>query len=203
MRLDVLLEEVRACTLCEAHLPLGPRPLVRASGRAKIVIIGQAPGKAAHASGTPWDDRSGARLRAWLGMCERDFYDDGMVAIVPMGFCYPGRGRGGDLPPRPECAAAWHDRLLRSLEHVQLTVLVGRYAFEHKLGGRYASLTEAVGSWEDLLPSMIVLPHPSPRINRWLAKHGWFEREVLPALRERVAGAITPRRRPGSPLPGW
>ena len=197
MRLDVLLKEVRACTLCEAHLPLGPRPLVQASARARVVIIGQAPGAAAHESGKPWDDRSGARLREWLGIGETEFYDANRVAIVPMGFCYPGTGRGGDLPPRPECAVAWHERLLGSLKNIQLTMLVGRYAFEHKLGDRYASLTEAVGAWEELLPSMIVLPHPSPRNNRWLSKHAWFERDVLPALRERVAEAITPRRRPG------
>lgn len=202
MRLDVLLDEVRACRVCEAHLPMGPRPLVRASSGSRMVVIGQAPGAAAHARGTPWDDASGARLRQWLGLDNTVFSDARRVAIMPMGFCYPGTGRGGDRPPRPECAPLWHDRLLGAMPDVQLTVLVGRYAFERRLGGRYATLTEAVRAWADLLPSMVVLPHPSPRNNRWLARHGWFEREALPPLRERVSEVLTPHPPPGSPLPG-
>ena len=196
MHLDLLLKDVRACRFCEVHLPLGPRPLVQASTRSRIVIIGQAPGKAAHESGKPWADRSGDRLRDWLGVDDETFYDETQVAIVPMGFCYPGTGERGDLPPRPECAATWHERLRRALGGVELVVLAGRYAIEHELGGRYGTLTEAVAAWPHLLPSKIALPHPSPRNNRWLARHDWFERETVPALRERVTAVLTRRRPP-------
>lgn len=190
MRLKVLLDDIRSCTICAEHLPLGPRPLLQAASSSRVLIIGQAPGSVAHASGVPWDDRSGQRLREWLGVDDQIFYDPKRIALAPMGFCYPGSGNGGDLPPRPECAQAWHGPLLASLKRVDLTILIGRYAFEHKIGDRYGTLTEAVGGWAELLPEMIVLPHPSPRNNRWLAKHAWFERDVLPALRERIKDLV-------------
>ncbi len=186
MKLTVLMDEIRSCALCAEHLPLGPRPLLQAAPGSRVLVIGQAPGSVAHASGIPWDDRSGHRLREWLGVDDATFYDPRRIALVPMGFCYPGSGAGGDLPPRPECAAKWHEPLLASLKNVGLTVIVGRYAFEHKLGEHSRTLTDAIGAWEGLLPEVIVLPHPSPRNNRWLAKHPWFEREVLPVLRSRV-----------------
>lgn len=186
MRLNVLLSEIRSCTICAEHLPLGPRPLLQAAPSSRVLIIGQAPGSVAHASGIPWDDRSGQRLREWLGVNDKTFYDPKKIALAPMGFCYPGSGKGGDLPPRPECAQTWQEPLLKALEKVELTVLIGRYAYEHKIGDRFGTLTEAVRAWEELLPETIVLPHPSSRNNRWLAKHPWFERDVLPALRGRI-----------------
>ncbi len=190
MRLDVLIREVRACTLCAEHLPLGPRPLLQASANARVLLIGQAPGSVAHASGTPWSDRSGQRLREWLGVSEQVFYDASRFAILPMGFCYPGGGSGGDLPPRPECAPAWHGKLRTSLQHIELTVLIGRYAFGYELGDRYDNLTQAVQASADLLPEKIVLPHPSPRNNRWLARNPWFTKDVVPALQARVAAIL-------------
>lgn len=186
MRLNVLLSEIRSCTTCAEQLPLGPRPLLQAAPSSRVLIIGQAPGSVAHASGVPWDDRSGQRLREWLGVDDKTFYDPKKIALAPMGFCYPGSGKGGDLPPRPECAQTWQEPLLKALKKVELTVLIGRYAYEHKIGDRFGTLTEAVRAWEELLPETIVLPHPSPRNNRWLAKHPWFERDVLPALRGRI-----------------
>lgn len=186
MRLNVLLSEIRSCTICAEHLPLGPRPLLQAAPSSRVLIIGQAPGSVAHASGVPWDDRSGQRLREWLGVDDDTFYDPQKIALSPMCFCYPGSGKGGDRPPRPECAEAWQGPLLKSLKKVDLTILIGRYAYEHMIGNRYGTLTEAVGAWGELLPETIVLPHPSPRNNRWLAKHPWFERKVLPALRGRI-----------------
>ncbi len=190
MRLNVLLEEVRGCTLCADYLPLGPKPLLQAAPSARVLLIGQAPGSAAHDSGVPWDDRSGQRLREWLGIDEETFYDPKRVALVPMGFCYPGTGKGGDLPPRPECAPAWHDKLRSSLKRIQLTVLLGRYAFEHELGNRYATLTEATRDYANLLPRTMVLPHPSPRNNRWLARNPWFLRKAVPALQSRLQEAL-------------
>lgn len=190
MRLNVLLSEIRSCTICAEHLPLGPRPLVQAAPSSRVLIIGQAPGSVAHTSGIPWDDRSGQRLREWLGVGDETFYNPKQIALAPMGFCYPGSGKGGDLPPRPECAEAWQGPLLKSLKKVDLTILIGRYAYEHMTGDRYGTLTEAVGAWEELLPETIVLPHPSPRNNRWLAKHPWFERKVLPVLRGRIRDLV-------------
>jgi len=182
MRLPVLLKEVRVCRECEASLPLGPRPLLQASGQSRILIIGQAPGSAAHESGIPWDDRSGERLRDWLGVTDEQFYDPKQIALMPMGFCYPGKGKSGDMPPRPECAPLWHDELLKKLKSVALTIYVGRYAIAHYLPDRFGSITEAVKGFDDLLPDRIVLPHPSPRNNIWLKKHPWFQRRTLPAL---------------------
>ena len=190
MRLNVLLEEIRGCTLCADHLPLGPKPLLQAAPSARVLLIGQAPGSTAHASGKPWDDRSGQRLREWLGIDEETFYDPKRVALVPMGFCYPGTGNGGDLPPRPECAPAWHQKLRGSLKRIELTILLGRYAYEHELGDRYDTLTEATRDYLNLLPHTMVLPHPSPRNNRWLAQNPWFLNNAVPALQTRLQQAM-------------
>ncbi|MDJ0839891.1 MAG: uracil-DNA glycosylase family protein [Acidobacteriota bacterium] len=182
-----LLREVRQCRHCEAHLPLGPRPVIQVHPDAKILIIGQAPGTRVHASGVPWDDPSGNRLRAWMGLDKAEFYDETLVGILPMGFCYPGKGTSGDLPPRPECAPLWHPRLLAMMSKVRLTLLIGRYAQARYLGPeRKANLTQTVRAWADFLPTRLPLPHPSPRNARWQAKNPWFDKEVIPALREAV-----------------
>ncbi len=187
--LDALLAEVRACRICAGDLPLGPRPVLRASVAARILIAGQAPGTKVHESGIPWDDPSGERLRHWLAVERETFYDEGRIAIVPMGFCYPGRHpRGGDLPPRPECAAAWHDRLMAALARVELIVLAGAYAHAYHLGPRRKrSLTETVRAHADYAPRYVPLPHPSWRTIGWQKRNPWFEAEVLPLLRRRVA----------------
>ncbi|MCM2336530.1 MAG: uracil-DNA glycosylase family protein [Pseudomonas sp.] len=185
--LDDLLADIRACRLCEAALPLGPRPVLRASAGARLLVVGQAPGTKVHASGIPWDDASGRRLRDWLGLEPDDFYDASRVAIVPMGFCYPGRAGSGDAPPRPECRATWHPRLLPLLPHVELTLLIGQYAQAYFLGGgRKATLTDTVRAWRAFAPALLPLPHPSPRNVGWFKANPWFEREVVPELRARV-----------------
>jgi uracil-DNA glycosylase len=189
--LDLLLRAVRDCRMCEAHLPLGPRPLLSASETSRILIVGQAPGVRAHMRGVPWDDPSGERLRAWMGVDRETFYDASRIAIVPMGFCYPGRGNGGDLPPRPECAAHWLDPLLAKLPGIELTLLVGRYAQRHFLGtARKGSLAETTKAWREYGAQYLPLPHPSPRNQPWLKRHPWFERESLPALRARVGALL-------------
>ncbi|WP_321795896.1 uracil-DNA glycosylase family protein [Burkholderia sp. BCC1988] len=189
--LDVLLTEIRACRACEADLPLGPRPVVRAHRDARILIVGQAPGARVHASGIPWDDASGKRLRDWLGVDADTFYDETRFAIVPMGFCYPGRGASGDNPPRPECAPLWIDRLLAELPSIRLTLLIGQYAQRHFLRDtRQATLTDTVHAWRDYGPDMLPLPHPSPRNQAWFKHHPWFDAEVVPELRRRVAPLI-------------
>lgn len=185
--LDALLADVRACRVCEQYLPLGPRPIVRAGREARILIVGQAPGTRVHASGIPWNDASGERLRAWLGVDAPAFYDESLFAIIPMGFCYPGRGTGGDNPPRPECAPLWMDKLLAELPNIRLTLLIGQYAQRHFLGRRRKpSLTETVKAWEEYAPAFIPLPHPSPRNRAWFQRHPWFESEVLTMLRDSV-----------------
>ncbi len=189
MRLDDLLVEVRACRICADRLPHEPRPVVQLGGSARLVIIGQAPGRRVHESGVPWDDPSGRTLRAWLGLTDGEFYDPDLVALVPMGFCYPGKGSSGDLPPRTECAPAWHDRVLDQLPDDRLTILIGAYAI-----GRYlpdaGNVTEAVGAWREHLPSHLVLPHPSPRNQGWLRRNPWFEADTVPDLRRRVAEVV-------------
>lgn len=186
--LATLLRDVRACTVCAAHLPLGPRPVVRASVDARVLIVGQAPGARVHASGIPWDDASGKRLRQWLGVDDATFYDETRIALVPMGFCYPGKGRSGDNPPRPECAPLWFERLRSAMPRIELTVLIGQYAQRHVLGARrHASLTETVAAWREHGPSIVALPHPSPRNVAWFKRHPWFDDEIVPMLRERVA----------------
>lgn len=185
--LDSLLQTVRACRVCEAHLPLGPRPVLQASATAKILIVGQAPGAKVHVSGVPWDDRSGVRLRGWMGIDAPIFYDRSCVAIVPMGYCYPGRGASGDLPPRRECAPLWLDRLLALLPQIELTLLVGRYAQAHFLRGRgHVSVTATTREWRAHAPHIIPLPHPSPRNIAWFKANPWFDDELLPVLRHNV-----------------
>lgn len=185
-----LLDEVRACTLCAAHLPEGPRPVLQLHPDARLLIAGQAPGRRVHASGVPFDDPSGERLRDWLGVTRETFYDAARVAILPMGFCYPGTGRSGDLPPRPECAEHWRARLLDTLRRCELTLVIGRYAQAWHLPDAPATLTEAVRAWRDHAPAVFPLPHPSPRNNRWLKQNPWFESELLPELRVQVSRAL-------------
>ncbi len=190
--LEELLDQVRACRVCAEHLPLGPRPVLRAAAGARLLIIGQAPGTKVHESGIPWNDRSGERLREWLDMEREIFYDQDRVAIVPMGFCYPGRDpRGGDNPPRPECAPLWHPPLTAALPDVELTLLVGLYAQSRYLGPRRkGSLTDTVRAWRDYGPGHLPLPHPSWRNTAWLKKNPWFEAELLPELRARIRGVL-------------
>lgn len=190
--LDALLREIRACRLCEAHLPLGPRPVLAASASARLLIVSQAPGARVHETGIPWNDASGRRLREWLQLDEATFYDAQRVAIVPMGFCYPGRAGSGDAPPRPECRATWHPRLLPLLREVEFTLSIGQYAQAWCLGTRRkATLTETVRAWREYLPDNMPLPHPSPRNVGWFKANPWFEAEVLPALRERVHAVLS------------
>lgn len=188
--LSHLLTEIRACTVCAEHLPAGPRPIVQASSRSRIVIIGQAPGRKVHESGIPWDDASGRRLREWLDLTPEQFYDPELVAIVPMGFCYPGSAKSGDLPPRPECAPLWHEPLLAELPDDRLDVIIGMYAQARYIANRPKTLTETVAKWRDYLPRQVVLPHPSPRNQHWPKKNRWFETEALPAVRERVRDVV-------------
>ncbi len=190
-QLDALLADIRACRLCEAQLPLGPRPVLRASGTSRLLIVGQAPGTKVHASGIPWDDASGKRLREWLEMDVDTFYDASRIAIVPMGFCYPGKSGSGDAPPRPECRATWHPLLLPMLGQVRLTLLIGQYAQHYFLGERRkATLTDTVRAWRDYMPEYLPLPHPSPRNIGWFKANPWFEHDVVPALREQVREAF-------------
>lgn len=192
-----LLSDVRACTICSAHLPQNPRPVFQVSSKARILVAGQAPGRKVAQSGIPFDDPSGDRLRLWMGLDKDVFYDPSIVAILPMGFCYPGRGGGGDLPPRPECAATWRARLLDRLPHLQLTLAIGQYAqtWHLKQPRAQATLTETVHAWRDYWPSVVPLPHPSPRNNIWFRRNPWFEQEVLPPLQARVK-ALRRRTRP-------
>lgn len=181
-----LLADIRACRHCEQTLPLGPNPVVRASATARLLIVGQAPGTKVHATGIPWNDPSGDRLRHWLQLEPEQFYDESLVAIVPMGFCYPGRGKSGDLPPEPACAPLWHERLLEQMPNLALVLLVGSYAQNHYLGKSRETLTQRVQRWPEFGPRFFPLPHPSPRNNLWLRRNPWFETEAVPALRDRV-----------------
>ncbi|MEO6169613.1 MAG: uracil-DNA glycosylase family protein [Lysobacter sp.] len=190
--LDRMLVDIRACRLCEAHLPLGPRPVLAAAAGARLLIAGQAPGRKVHLSGVPWDDASGARLREWLGTDAATFYDPSQVAIVPMGFCYPGKAGSGDAPPRPECRATWHSRLLPLLPGVRLNILIGQYAQAYFLGPhRPGNLTATMRQWRDFLPRYLPLPHPSPRNVAWFKANPWFEGEVLPELKDAVRTALS------------
>jgi len=195
-KLDRMLREIRACQICAAHLPHGPRPVLQASATARLLIVSQAPGRKVHLSGVPFDDVSGDRLREWMQIDRDTFYDASRVAIVPMGFCFPGSAHGGDLPPRPECAPTWHPRLLPLLSQVQLTLVIGQYAQMGLLGApRGTRLTDTVQRWRDYLPSgRLPLPHPSPRNRPWVMHNLWFEAELLPVLRRRVAAALAPPR---------
>lgn len=192
--LAATLAAARGCRVCEVHLPLGPRPVLRAAATARLLIVGQAPGTRVHETGIPWNDRSGMRLRDWLQLDPEVFYDETRVAILPMGLCYPGVDpRGGDNPPRPECAPLWHPPLIAALPRVELTLLVGQYAQKRYLGARRRkSLTETVMSWRDYGPAFLPLPHPSWRNTAWMKRNPWFEAEVLPELRGRIAALIPP-----------
>ena len=199
MELGGLLAEIRACRVCADVLPHGPRPIVAAGRSARILIIGQAPGSKVHASGAAWDDDSGDRLREWTGLSRETFYDPQAVAQMPSGFCYPGKGVSGDLPPRPECAPLWHDRLLAQLPQLRLILLVGRYAQALYLPRSFApSMTEAVRRFADAPPRLFPLPHPAWRSRLWMTKHPWFGLAVLPHLRLRVQQALVC----GEPMPG-
>ncbi|MEZ6234929.1 MAG: uracil-DNA glycosylase family protein [Phycisphaerales bacterium] len=192
MRLPQLLADARACTTCAAQLPHEPRSLLQAAPSSRILIIGQAPGAAAHASGIPWDDRSGQRLRDWLALTPEQFYDPRLVALMPMGFCFPGSAtsragaKSADLAPRAECAPQWHPPLLAALKRVELTIYLGQYAFARYLADEFDTITAAARAFTTLLPTRLALPHPSPRNNLWLKKHPWFEAEALAAIRTRV-----------------
>ncbi|MEM7368914.1 MAG: uracil-DNA glycosylase family protein [Bacteroidota bacterium] len=192
MPLESLLTEIRACRYCEAHLPLGPRPVLSAAPSARILIAGQAPGTRVHATGIPWNDPSGDKLRKWLDMDREFFYDETNIAIIPLGFCYPGKGKGGDLPPRPECADLWQDRLMEALPNVKLILALGQYAIKYHLKKkRKKNLTETVKDWQLYAKDGVIpLVHPSPRNFRWHRKNPWFEEEVVPEMRIKVWEAL-------------
>ena len=186
-----LLKEIRSCSVCADFLPLGPRPIVAANEQSKIAIVGQAPGSKVHKTGVPWDDPSGKQLRKWLGVTDDEFYNEELFALIPMGFCYPGKGKSGDLPPRPECAPMWHEELFGQMPNLKLIVLIGQYAQHYYLGDKMdKNLTETVRNYKNHLPSYFVLPHPSPRNRFWLIKNPWFEDVVLPELKKRILRLI-------------
>ncbi len=188
--LPQLLQQVRACTLCAPYLALGPRPVLQVAETARILIAGQAPGRKVHDSGVPFDDASGQRLRQWMGIDANVFYDPTRVAILPMGFCYPGTGKSGDLPPRGECAPQWRAQLLQTMPNIELTLVIGQYALAWHLPNATSSLTDTVKAWQDHWPAVLPLPHPSPRNNIWLKANPWFAAEVVPQLQARVAAVL-------------
>lgn len=190
-KLNKLVQEVRACTLCAKHLPFAPNPIVRPSSTAKVLIVGQAPGTRVHETGIPWNDPSGDKLRDWMGIDRDLFYNNKKIAIMPTGFCYPGKGKSGDLPPRPECAPTWHPQLLKYMRNVELILLIGQYAQTYYLKElKKNTLTETVRAWKEYRPLYLPMPHPSPRNKLWLKKNVWFEQEVVPALRRRLKNLI-------------
>ena len=194
VNVEELLREARACRVCAAALPQEPKPILRVSAGARLLIVGQAPGRRVQETGIPWNDPSGDRLRAWLGLSREGFYDEKHVAIIPAGLCYPGTGSHGDLPPRPECAPLWHPRFRAALPHLRLTLVIGGYAQAYYLGKRRKpSLAETVRAWREYLPDYFPLPHPSPRNQRWFQDHPWLEAEIIPEVRRRVAAVL---RRP-------
>lgn len=187
-----LLAEIRACTVCTNHLPNEPRPILQASIHSKIIIIGQAPGQKVQNSGIPWDDASGDELRRWLGVSKEQFYDDKLFALVPMGFCYPGKGTSGDLPPRPECAPLWHAALLKNMNKAKLIILIGQYSQNYYLGEALKTrLTDTVKNYAEYLPKYLPLVHPSPRNRIWQKKNPWFEKEVVPILRMIISNQLS------------
>jgi len=189
--MDKLLNEISKCTICLPHLQHGVNPVLTAHGKSRIAVVGQAPGRRVHESGIPWDDKSGERLREWLGIDNSIFYNPEKIALVPMGFCYPGKGKSGDLPPRKECAEKWHSPLFSKMKKLDLIILIGNYAQNYYLGDSMKkTLTETVKNYKSYLPEYFVLPHPSPRNNIWLKKNEWFENEVIPELKKIVSRNI-------------
>lgn len=186
-----LLQEIRSCNICEEYLPLGPRPVLEAAINSKIVVIGQAPGRVVHESGKAWADQSGKKLREWLGVNDETFYDASNFAIIPMGFCYPGKGKTGDLPPRKECAPLWHPKILSALENVQLTLLIGSYATLYYFPDDPRNLTQKVENFQEYLPAYWPLPHPSPVNRFWRAKNPWFELDVVGQLQQKIATILS------------
>lgn len=185
--MENLLKEIRSCQVCAPYLKNGVNPVLSVSQNSKIIIIGQAPGSVVHRTGVPWDDRSGERLRNWMGVTNQEFYDTSLFGIVPMGFCYPGKGKSGDLAPRKECAPLWHDRLFDQMKDVKLVLLIGSYAQKYYLKDKaYQTLTDTVSEYRQYLPEYFPLPHPSPRNNIWLKKNDWFPSAVLPELKRRI-----------------
>ena len=186
-----LLLEIRGCSVCKKFLPNVPRPILQAGIHSKIIIIGQAPGQKVQNSGIPWDDQSGNELRRWLGVTKQEFYDEKIFALVPMGFCYPGKGSSGDLPPRPECASLWHQPLLKKMKNLKLIILIGQYSQKYYLGEKLKpTLTETVKNYQEYLPHFLPLVHPSPRNKIWQKKNGWFEVEVIPELQKIVKESL-------------
>lgn len=184
--INALLANIRSCSICQ-NLPLGPKPLVQAGLDAKILIAGQAPGSKTHIKGRPFEDASGKRLRQWLGVTVDQFYNPDIFAVIPMGFCFPGTAKGGDLPPRPECAPQWRQPLLAQLPNLELTLVLGQYALDWHLGAtKFKTMTETVCRWQKYWPTLLPLPHPSPRNNRWFKANPWFEEDVVPILQDRV-----------------
>jgi len=186
-----LKENITNCSVCSEHLPLGPRPVIQISPKSRILIAGQAPGKKVHETGIPFNDPSGDRLREWLGISKETFYDSKQIALLPMGFCYPGTGKSGDLAPRPECAKKWRSAVLSSLKNVKLTLVIGKYAINYHLPNEEKNLTDVVLNWESYWPDIIPLPHPSPRNNIWLKRNPWFKDELLPKLKSRVSSVLS------------
>ena len=190
-RFSRLLAEVESCMLCREHLPLGPRPVVQMHPEARILIAGQAPGKRVHDTGIAFNDPSGDRLRDWMGISRDVFYDAKQIALLPMGFCYPGTGKSGDLPPRRECAQRWREQLLTELPNIELTLVLGKYAQNYHLTKANLSLTQRVSDWRSYWPAMVPLPHPSPRNNLWLKKNPWFEKDLVPQIQTRVEEVLS------------
>jgi uracil-DNA glycosylase len=189
--METLLQQIRNCTECKHHLKDGVNPIIAASATSKILIIGQAPGKIVHTTNIPWNDKSGDNLRNWLDIDKTIFYNTQHIALMPMGFCYPGTGKTGDLPPRKECAPLWHDKLLFYMQNVQLVLLIGQYAQDYYLKDKAKdTLTETVKCFKEYLPTYFPLPHPSPRNNIWQAKNEWFKKEVLTTLKKKVKKII-------------
>jgi uracil-DNA glycosylase len=184
IKLQNLLSEVRACRICESSL--SPNPILNVKASAKLLIIGQAPGLKVHQTGIPWNDPSGDRLRGWLGIDKVTFYNESNIAIIPMGFCYPGKGKSGDLPPRPECFKHWHGQLMSVLPNIEMTLLIGHYAQRKYLPNTYSSLTENVQHWREFFPEFVPMIHPSPRNTYWLQRNPWFESEMVPVVRNYV-----------------
>jgi uracil-DNA glycosylase family 4 len=189
--MKLLLIQIKNCKACELHLEHGVNPIIAASPKSKIIIIGQAPGRIVHQTGIPWNDKSGDRLREWMGINKSIFYDADKIALMPMGFCYPGKGKSGDLPPRSECAPLWHSPLLAMMKNVKIILLIGQYAQNYYLDDNAKdTLTETVHHFKEYLPKYFPLPHPSPRNNIWQAKNKWFSNKVIPALKEEINGIL-------------